>query len=142
MQYAADRQAAHEFRDESIADQIFGLHVRERVSLTLCAGLYFSVETERLISQTALHYLFQSDESSATDKENVGGVDGKEFLVRMLASALRRHVGDRAFQNLQEGLLHAFARHVASNRRVLILATNLVDFIDVDDALLGAFDVA
>src|SRR6266404_3147493 len=62
--------------------------------------------------------------------------------MRMLAPALRRHISDRAFQDLQKRLLHAFARHVAGNRRVLILAANLVDLIDVDDALLRAFDVA
>jgi len=31
------------------------------------------------------------------------------FLLRMLATALGRDVADRAFQNLQQRLLHAFA---------------------------------
>ena len=59
---------------------------------------------------------------------------GGEFLVRMLASALRRNVGDRAFEDLQQRLLHAFAGDVARDRRVLVLAADLVDFVDVDDA--------
>ena len=46
------------------------------------------------------------------------------------------------FEDLQERLLHAFTGDVARDRRVLILATNLVDLVDIDDALLRAFDVA
>ena len=42
----------------------------------------------------------------------------------------------------KQRLLHTFARHVAGDRRVLVLATNLVDFVDVDNALLRALDVA
>ncbi len=60
----------------------------------------------------------------------------------MLAPALRRNVGNRAFQNLQQRLLHAFAGDIASDRGILVLATDLVDFIDVDDAGLSAADVA
>ena len=67
---------------------------------------------------------------------------GKEFLMRMLSAALGRNVGDRAFEYLQQRLLHAFTRDVASDRRVLVLAANLIDLVDIDDALLCAFDVA
>ena len=63
---------------------------------------------------------------------------GSEFLVRMLASALRRNVGDGAFQDLQQRLLHALAGNVAGDGRVLVLAADLVDFVDVDDAGLRA----
>ena len=100
------------------------------------------MEAERLVAQPSLDHFFQSDERAAADEKNVGRVDREEFLVRMFASALRRNVGDRAFENLQQRLLHAFTGNVARDRRVLILAANLVDFVDVDDALLRAFDVA
>src|SRR4051794_31456602 len=56
--------------------------------------------------------------------------------MRMLASALRRNVGDGAFEDLQQRLLHAFTADVARDRRVVALAADLVDFIDVDDAAL------
>ena len=69
-------------------------------------------------------------------------VDLEELLVRVLAAALRRHVGDRAFEDLQQRLLDAFARHVARDRGVLVLAADLVDLVDVDDALLALLDVA
>ena len=60
----------------------------------------------------------------------------------VLTSARGRHGGDRALDNLQEGLLHALARHVAGNGGVLGLAADLVDLVDVDNALLGLLDVA
>ena len=82
------------------------------------------------------------DERAAADEQNVGGVDGSEFLVRMLASALRRNVGHRAFKNLEQRLLHAFTGDVAGDGRVLVLAADLVDFVDVDDAGLRAGDIA
>jgi hypothetical protein len=55
---------------------------------------------------------------------------------------LRRHVGDRPLEDLEERLLDALARHVARDRGVLVLAADLVDLVDVDDALLAFLDVA
>ena len=46
MQHSADRQTAHELRNQSIANQILRLHVRQRVGLTLRPGLYFGMEAE------------------------------------------------------------------------------------------------
>ena len=61
----------------------------------------------------------------------------REFLVRMLAAALRRDVGDAALDNLREGLLHALAGDVPCDRRVHgALPSDLVDLVDVYDALL------
>ena len=63
-------------------------------------------------------------------------------LARILASALRGHRGDRPFDELEQGLLHAFARDVARDRRVFALAGDLVDFVEIDDPALGLLDVA
>ena len=59
----------------------------------------------------------------------------------MLAPTLRRHRGDRAFDELEQRLLHALTRYVTRDRGVIRLAGNLVDFVDVDDARLGFLDV-
>src|SRR5262245_5337913 len=59
----------------------------------------------------------------------------------MLASALRGNIRDGSFQNLQQRLLDAFTRNVAGDRRVFVFLGNLVDFVDIDDALLGFLDV-
>ena len=48
---------------------------------------------------------------------------------------------DGALEDLEQRLLHALAGHVAGDRRVLALAGDLVDLVDVDDAGLGLLDV-
>ena len=60
----------------------------------------------------------------------------------MLAPALRRHAGDRSFQDLQQALLDAFAGHVARDGHVFHPPRDLVDLVDVDDAQLRARHVA
>ena len=85
--------------------------------------------------------LFEAGEGAAADEQDVGRVDLQELLLRMLAPALRRHGGDGAFHDLEQRLLHALARHVAGDRRIVGLARNLVDFVDIDDAALGALDI-
>jgi len=59
----------------------------------------------------------------------------------MLASALRGNVAHRAFENLEQRLLHAFAGHIARDGNVVRLAPDLVDFVDVDDAALRPLHV-
>jgi hypothetical protein len=51
------------------------------------------------------------------------------------------HGRHRAFHDLEQRLLHALARHVAGDRGVVGLATDLVDFVDIDDASLCALDI-
>ena len=59
----------------------------------------------------------------------------------MLAPALRRHRSDGAFHDFQQSLLHAFARHVAGDGRVVGLAGDLIDLVDIHDSALRAFHV-
>ena len=60
----------------------------------------------------------------------------------MLAAAAGRDVGDRSLEDLQKRLLDAFAGNIARDRRVVVLAADLVDLVDIDNSLLGLFDVA
>ncbi len=103
---------------------------------------HVGLEAHRLLAEPAGDLLVEPDERAAADEEDVRRVDLEELLVRVLAAALGRHVGDGAFEDLEQRLLHALARHVARDRRVLVLAADLVDLVDVDDALLGLLDVA
>ena len=50
-------------------------------------------------------------------------------------------LADRALDDLEQRLLHALARDVARDRRVVALARDLVDLVDVDDAALRLLDV-
>ncbi len=54
--------------------------------------------------------------------------------MRMLAATLRWDVGNGAFQNLQQCLLHAFARDVTRDGGVLVLAADLIHLVNVDHA--------
>ena len=85
--------------------------------------------------------LLEAGERAAADEEDVRRVDREELLVRVLAPALRRHRGDRPLEDLQQRLLDALAGHVARDRRVVRLARDLVDLVDVDDPGLGLLDV-
>ena len=67
----------------------------------------------------------------------MAGVDLEEFLVRVFATALRRDVGHSAFENLQQRLLDALPGHVTGDGRVLVFAADLVNLVNVDDALLA-----
>src|SRR5690606_29698756 len=98
-------------------------------------------EADRGATAAACDDFLQTCEGTAADEEDVRRVDLKEFLLRMLAATLRWHRGNRAFHDLEQRLLDAFARYVARDRRVVGLAADLVDLVDVDDAALRPLDV-
>ena len=66
-------------------------------------------EADRLALQPVGDDALEAREGAAADEQDVGRIDLQEFLLGMLAPALRRHGGDCAFHDLQQGLLHAFA---------------------------------
>ena len=103
--------------------------------------LRIAEEAHGTLVQPPLDDLLEAGERAAADEQDIGGVDLQELLLRVLAAALRRHRRDGAFHDLQERLLHALARHVARDRRVVGLAADLVDLVDVDDAALRALDI-
>ena len=94
------------------------------------------------MTDPALDDLFQAHKGSPAEEEDVGRVHRSEFLVRMFSPSLRRNVGDGTFQNLEQRLLDALAGDVPSDGRVFVLLRNLVDLVDIDNALLGALHVA
>ena len=60
----------------------------------------------------------------------------------MLAAAVRRDAGNRAFYDLEQSLLDAFARNIARDGDIFGLAGDLVDLVDVDDAAFCLGEVA
>src|SRR5580658_5277693 len=149
FQHANDGQPSDEFRNQSELDQVLRLNLAEQFEVALARdrnvflfGFFASAETKRLLTNASADNLLETHERPAADEEDIRCVDGSEFLVRMLASALRRNVGDGSFQNLQQGLLHAFAGDIARNRGIFVLAPDLVDLVNVDDAGLGAAHIA
>src|SRR5205085_11869093 len=59
----------------------------------------------------------------------------------MFASALRRDIANGPFEDFEQGLLDTFARDIASDGDVFGLAGDLIYFIDVNDAALGALEI-
>ena len=98
-------------------------------------------EADAVLADAPLDDLVEVGERATADEQDVRRVDREELLVRVLAPALRRHAGHRALEDLQQRLLHALARHVARDRRVVRLARDLVDLVDVDDPGLGLLHV-
>src|SRR5208337_454265 len=116
-------------------DQVGRLHLLEEFDVSVLPrrenARVLPAEAHGLLSRTLLDDLFQAYESPSANEENVGGVNRRAFLVGMLASALWGHVGDGPFQNLQEGLLYTLAGDIASDRDILILFRDLVDFVNI-----------
>src|SRR5262245_16698566 len=142
VQRGDDGEPADEFRDEAVAQQVLRLDHREqithaplRMALDLCA------EAHARAPHPALDVLVEADERAAADEQDVGGIDLNELLMRMLSTALRRDIGDRALEDFQQGLLHAFARHVARDRGILRLARYFIDLVDVHDSSFGSLHV-
>src|SRR5690606_14771799 len=138
------RQAADELGDQAELDQVLGLDLgQDLADLELALGaLELGAEADAAgVGAALLDDLVQAGERAADDEQDVAGVDLQELLLRVLAPALRRHAGHGALDQLEQRLLHAFAGHVAGDRRVLALARDLVDLVDVDDALLRLVDI-
>src|SRR2546422_7311846 len=98
----------------------------------LLAPLDLRAEAHAGPPHARLDDLLEADEGAAAEEEDVRGVDLDELLVRVLPPALGRHVGHRALEDLEQGLLDALARDVPCDRGVLGLARDLVDLVDID----------
>ena len=110
-------------------------------SRAVSAGGGFGVEADLALAEALADDVFEADERSAADEQDLAGVHLDVLLLGMLAAALRGDVGDGAFEHFQQGLLNAFAGDVAGDGDVVAGFADLVDFVDVDDAALGGFEI-
>src|SRR5581483_777305 len=137
-----ERQAADELRDQTEVHEVFRTHLGQYVvSVGLTPGSGLDPEAEGLLARPLLDDLLQTREGPTHDEQHVRGVDLDELLVRVLAAALRRDRGGGALDDLKQRLLDTLAGDVTGDRRVLRLASHLVDLVDVDDPGLGLLDV-
>src|SRR4029077_10870927 len=100
------------------------------------------MKTKRVAASALFDNFFEANKGTSANEQDVRGVHRSELLVWVLAASLRRDIGNGALKNLQQRLLHALATHIARNRRVLVLFGNLIDLVDVDNALLGLLNIA
>ena len=135
-----DGHAANNLRDESVFLEVGGGDIFKQVALVEHLFAIGAI-TDDVGAFACGDDAFNAVESASCDEEDVFGVDGDHLLLGMLASSLGWHVGDGAFEKFQEGLLNAFARHVAGDAGVVALAGDLVDFVDEHDAVFRGGDV-
>src|SRR5215472_5902031 len=100
-----------------------------------------SAKAHRLAGDAPADDVVEPHKCTTAYEKDIGGVDLEEFLLRVLAPALGRDRRHGALDDLEERLLDALAGHVAGNRRIVTLARDLVDFVDVHDAALAPLDV-
>src|SRR5436305_1740331 len=137
-----DRQAADELRDQPVLEEVHGLELLEDFRRFLAAvRVDFGAKADLLVADAMLDQSLEAVEGAAADEQDVGGVDLDEVLVWVFAAALGRDVGDGALQDLQQRLLHPLTRDIPRDGRVVGLAGDLVDLVDVDDAALRPRDV-
>ena len=137
-----DWQTAYEFRNKSVLQQVLRLYFLQDVSdILLAAGLHLGTEANLALAQAALDDLVEAVESTTTDEQDVRRIDLDEFLMRMLAAALRRNRSHRTLEDLQQSLLDTLARYVARDGRILGFAGNLIDLIDIYDTALRPLDI-
>src|SRR2546428_6009851 len=111
-----DGQSADEFRDQAVLQQVFRLDLTEDFTgLAVLGRQHLGAEADRGRAPAGGNDLLQAGEGAAAHEQDIGGVDLQEFLLWVLAPALRRHRRDRAFHDLEQGLLHALARDVAGD---------------------------
>ncbi|MCY1220293.1 hypothetical protein D9M72_323030 [compost metagenome] len=103
-----DGKAADEFRNQPELQQVFRHDLAVGVGVVL-DFVQRSAEAYALAAGTGADDVLEPGEGPRDNEQHIGGVDLDEFLVRVFPAALRGHRGHRAFQDLQEGLLHALA---------------------------------
>src|SRR5437016_1804165 len=101
----------------------------------------WATEAHDFLADAFLHDLIETDKGAAADKQNLLSVNLDIFLVRMFTATLWGHVAGTALENFQQRLLDSFTGYVPGNTDIVGLATDLIDFVDVDDADLSAFHV-
>src|SRR3984957_15714919 len=142
LQRRYDRKPADEFRDQAVFEQVLRLDLAEDLALLSILGRDdLGAEADRARPAARRNDLLEAGKRAATHEQDIGRVDLQEFLLGMLAAALRGDARNGTLHELEQRLLYALARDVAGDRRVVGFAGNLVDLVDVDDAALRALDV-
>src|SRR5262249_48751500 len=130
------------FGDQAILQQVLGFDVTEDFALLAILWCHdLGAEADRGRTAARRNDLLEPGESPTANKQDIGGVNLEEFLLRMLAAALWRHARNGSFHDFKQRLLYALARHVTRNRRIVGFARDLVDLVDVDDTTLRALDI-
>ena len=147
----ADGQAADEFGIEAELDEIAGLGLFEGGGLAAGQGQAGGAEADGGGAEAALHQFFQAVKGAADDEEDVAGADGGGLVLAVsgevhhgldLAADVVGGAGGNLgfFQEFEQVGLDAAAADVAPVH--VGGAGDFINFVNVDDAVLGFFDIA
>ena len=93
-----------------IAPDLLARGLQELTKLSgLVLALYFGTKPMPPFSERLRMTLSKSGKRTATNEQDVAGIDLQELLLRMLSPTLRGYRGDRTFDKFQQSLLHALA---------------------------------
>ena len=97
------RQPADELRNQAVANQVFGLHFLQQLAdaLLLLARFNFGDEADAALRRATQNYFLEAGKCTATDKEDVAGIDLQKLLLRVFSATLRRHRGDGSLNKLE-----------------------------------------
>ena len=122
--------------------QVLGKDLRQKLRFFLLLAFgQFGIKAQAALAHTLSNNVGKTHERTAQNEQDVIRVDMDKLLLRMLASTLRGNRSIGPFDNLQQRLLHTFARNVAGDRKILGLLRNLIDLIDVDNADFGTGNI-
>ena len=147
----AHREAADELRLETVLDEVRRLGVlKDAIALDIV--LFAAGEADGGLLQPPIHNLVEMRERAAHDEQDVFRVDcvaaffaasravhHRLDLAGHVVRGAGRHLG--FLHQLEQGGLYALAAHVAA-AVLLGGGGDLVNFVDVNDPILGAFDIA
>ena len=103
-----DRQTPDELGNQPILHQILGDDLAERSPHRNAAlRAHLGTKAHLLLSKARLDDLLKAIKRTAADKEDVRRIDLQEFLLRMLAPALRRHGCRCPLKDFEQPLLNA-----------------------------------
>src|SRR5271157_5460044 len=101
------RQPPDDLGDQPKLFEVFWLYLPQQPISRHLAVFRHLTEPETISSEPLGDDVFQTHECPSADEQDVGRVEEDAWLSRMLIAARRRHRGDRAFDELQEGVLDA-----------------------------------
>mmetsp|Transcript_1574 Transcript_1574/g.2910 ORF Transcript_1574/g.2910 Transcript_1574/m.2910 type:complete len:575 (-) Transcript_1574:427-2151(-) len=139
-----DGKPTDELRDHAELDKILGDGVVKVLSLdfeVFNVFLHGGAKADGGGVHSFVDDCFETCKGAAADEENVGGVDLDEISTRILTPRFLGNIDHVALHNLEQRVLHALPRHIATDADVPPALTNLIRLVDVDDASLTAFQV-
>ena len=124
-----------------LTDVIGSNKVKRMLHIGRGVSIYVS-EAHLVLPHASFYAVFQTDECSACDEEDVLGVDIHKRYLRMFSTSHWRHSYHISFHNLEQALLHSLASRVARGEiGSHVVASTLINFIQHHYPHFGALDI-